>query len=74
VIVNENALIVVLSDGSEVSAPLSWYSRLRHGADAERTNWRLIGSGVGVHCPIWMRLSVSRGWSWASGRGRAECP
>ncbi|MBX2999270.1 MAG: DUF2442 domain-containing protein [Caldilineaceae bacterium] len=44
--------IVTLSDGSEeVRAPLSWHPRLRHGTEAERANWRLIGKGVGVHWP-----------------------
>jgi hypothetical protein len=48
---HEDTLIVVLSDGSKVSASLSWHLRLRHGAEDERANWRLIGNGVGVHWP-----------------------
>jgi hypothetical protein len=48
---HKDTLIVVLSDGSEVRAPLSWHPRLRHGTDAERANWRLIGNGVGVYWP-----------------------
>ncbi|MBI1297302.1 DUF2442 domain-containing protein [bacterium] len=27
------------------------YPQLRHGTDAKRANWRLIGNGVGVHWP-----------------------
>ncbi|MBI1297307.1 DUF2442 domain-containing protein [bacterium] len=38
-------------DLSEVRAPLSWHTRLHHGTDAERANWRLIGNCVGVHWP-----------------------
>jgi hypothetical protein len=31
--------------------PLAWYPRLLHGTLEERDNWRLIGSGEGVHWP-----------------------
>jgi hypothetical protein len=34
-----------------MSAPLAWYPRLLHGTPEERGNWRLIGSGEGVHWP-----------------------
>ena len=49
----ERALSALIdrSDGSAVSAPLSWHPRLRQGTDVERANWRLIGNSVGVHWP-----------------------
>jgi len=51
VTVTEDALVVDLVDGRTVSVPLSWYPRLTHGTPAERSNWRLIGRGEGIHWP-----------------------
>lgn len=51
VTVTEDALSVELSDGRSISAPLAWYPRLLHGTPEERSNWRLIGQGTGVHWP-----------------------
>jgi hypothetical protein len=49
--ITDDALIVDLADGRTVSVPLAWYPRLLHGSAAERQNWRLIGSGEGLHWP-----------------------
>jgi len=46
-----DAVIVDLRDGRSVTAPLTWYPRLRHGTSRERRNWRLIGGGIGIHWP-----------------------
>lgn len=46
-----DALNVVLSDGRTVSVPLAWYPRLLHGTPSEQANWRLVGSGGGIHWP-----------------------
>jgi hypothetical protein len=51
VTVTEEALTVELSDGRSISAPLAWFPRLMHGTLEERSNWRLIGQGVGIHWP-----------------------
>ena len=51
VCVTADALIVDLADARTVSVPLAWYPRLLHGSAAERQNWRLIGSGEGLHWP-----------------------
>ena len=51
VTVTEEALMVELSDGRAISVPLAWYPRLLHGTSKERSNWRLIGQGVGIHWP-----------------------
>jgi len=51
VTVTEDSVVVDLRDGRTVSAPLAWYPRLLHGTPEERGNWRLIGSGEGVHWP-----------------------
>ena|ERR1035437_7679953 len=48
---NDEALIVDLADGRTITVPLAWFPRLAHGSAPERNNWRLIGSGVGIHWP-----------------------
>ena len=30
---------------------MAWFPRLAHGTAAERTHWRLIGRGEGIHWP-----------------------
>ncbi len=47
----DDTLTVELSDGSSISVPLAWFPRLMHGTLEERSNWRLIGQGVGIHWP-----------------------
>ena len=51
VTVTKDTLSVDLSDGRTISVPLSWFPRLVHATLAERSNWRLIGKGHGVHWP-----------------------
>jgi hypothetical protein len=45
------SLHFVLADGREISAPLAWFPRLQCASVADRSNWRLIGLGEGVHWP-----------------------
>lgn len=40
---------VRLADGREISVPLEWFPTLRHASEKQRTHWRLIGQGVGIH-------------------------
>ncbi len=49
--VTNDTLTFDLADGRSVSAPLAWYPRLLHGTVEERSRWRLIGQGRGVHWP-----------------------
>jgi hypothetical protein len=51
VTITGDTLAAELSDGRSISAPLAWYPRLLHGTPEERSHWRLIGGGVGVHWP-----------------------
>jgi len=51
VLVTEDTLTVDLSDGRTISVPLAWYPRLVHGTQEERSDWRLIGRGEGIHWP-----------------------
>jgi Protein of unknown function (DUF2442) len=50
VVINER-LIVTLTDGRELVAPLIWFPRLVEATDEQRQNWRLIGGGHGIHWP-----------------------
>jgi hypothetical protein len=49
--VSEEALTVELDDGRTLMVPLGWYPRLWHGSPEERSRWRLIGGGRGIHWP-----------------------
>jgi hypothetical protein len=49
--VSETTIDIKLSDGRSLSVPISWYPRLEHATQAERDNWTLIGSGLGIHWP-----------------------
>jgi hypothetical protein len=49
--VDSDALTVDLADGRTIMVPLLWFPRLVHGTPAERTNWRLIAGGEGIHWP-----------------------
>jgi Protein of unknown function (DUF2442) len=49
--VSDDSLVVDLTDGRTVSAPLAWYPRLLHGTVSERKDYLLIGEGVGIHWP-----------------------
>jgi hypothetical protein len=51
VAVSEDTLTVDLVDGRTLSVPLAWYPRLLHGTPEERSHWRLIGGGEGIHWP-----------------------
>ena len=47
----DDTLTVDLADGRSVSVPLAWYPRLLHASAGERTDWRLVAGGEGVHWP-----------------------
>lgn len=49
--VTNDAIVIDLTDGRSVAVPLAWYPRLALGTPAERSNWRLIGRGEGIHWP-----------------------
>lgn len=49
VTVTDDTLTVELSDGRTISVPLTWFPRLVEADNRERSNWRLIGDGYGIH-------------------------
>ena len=48
---DDRLLRLTLADGRELAAPLEWFPRLRDASPAQRSHWRLIGRGQGVHWP-----------------------
>jgi hypothetical protein len=51
VLIDDDTLTVELADGRVLSVPVAWFPRLSHGSSSERNNWRLIGTGHGIHWP-----------------------
>ena len=49
---SKDALLVLLADGREVSAPLQWFPRLLHATPQQRAQWELTGDGLGIHGPL----------------------
>jgi hypothetical protein len=49
--VTESELVVGLTDGRTISAPLVWFPRLLSASEKQRTHWELLGNGEGVHWP-----------------------
>lgn len=49
--VTKDEIIADLADGRVISVPLAWSWRLSEATPAQRANFRLIGSGQGVHWP-----------------------
>lgn len=44
-------IVARLADGRVISVPLAWSWRLSEATRPQRENWRLIGTGQGVHWP-----------------------
>ena len=49
--VTVDTLTVDLADGRSISVPVTWYPRLASGTPGERSNWRFVGRGEGIHWP-----------------------
>lgn len=45
----EDELRVVLDDARTVSVPLVWFPRLLSATPEQRSEWELIGGGIGIH-------------------------
>ncbi len=46
-----NEMIVHLEDGRVLRVPLEWFPSLRDATARERSTWRLVGRGIGIHWP-----------------------
>ena len=49
--ITADTLTVDLADGRSISVPLAWYPRLATATVAERSHWRFVGRGEGIHWP-----------------------
>ena len=49
--VTKDEIVACLADGRVISVPLAWSWRLSDATPAQRANFRLIGSGQGIHWP-----------------------
>ena len=47
----EDELVIELSDGRKISAPLVWFPRLLSASTEERNKWEILGNGEGIHWP-----------------------
>jgi hypothetical protein len=48
---SDSDLVVRLTDGRFLSAPLAWLPRLNNPTPAKRELYELMGNGVGIHWP-----------------------
>ena len=49
--VTDEDIVADLTDGRAISVPLAWSWRLSEATPEQRANFRLIGTGQGVHWP-----------------------
>jgi len=49
--VTKDEIIAHLADGRVIRVPLAWSWRLSDATPAQRANFRLIGTGQGIHWP-----------------------
>lgn len=49
--ITDDEIVARLADGRVISVPLAWSWRLSEATPKQRANWRLIGTGQGVHWP-----------------------
>jgi hypothetical protein len=48
---SDTELVVRLTDGRVLSAPLVWFPRLHSATPDKRSSYELLGNGVGIHWP-----------------------
>ena len=49
--VTDDSVTAQLADGRTISVPLAWSWRLSEATPEQRSNFEIIGSGLGVHRP-----------------------
>ena len=49
--ITKDQIVADLVDGRVISVPLAWSWRLSEATPAQRANFRLIGTGQGIHWP-----------------------
>ncbi len=48
---SDDTITATLTDGRTISVPLAWSWRLSDATPEQRSNFRIIGGGQGVHWP-----------------------
>ena len=48
---DDDTIYVGLLDGRQIGVPLEWFPLLRDATPEQRSHWRLIGRGIGIHWP-----------------------
>ena len=48
---SDDDLVVKLTDGRVLSAPLVWFPRLHSATPEKRKHYELLGNGLGIHWP-----------------------
>ena len=46
---SNDALVVGLKDGRQISVPIDWYPRLAAASADELNDWEICGGGYGIH-------------------------
>jgi hypothetical protein len=49
--VTSDEIVAELMDGRTISVPLAWSWRLSEATPAQRSNFRIVGTGQGIHWP-----------------------
>lgn len=49
--VTDDLIIAQLADGRSISVPLVWSWRLSEATPEQRSNFEIVGNGLGVHWP-----------------------
>jgi len=49
--IDDDFLLVILSDGREIKTPLEFFPRLRNASKAQRKKFEIIGLGTSIHWP-----------------------
>ncbi len=48
---SDDEITATLTDGRRISVPLDWSWRLSDATPEQRSNFRIVGSGQGIHWP-----------------------
>ena len=49
--IDDEALVVELTDGRTITVPIDWFLRLAKASPEARQSWVLLGNGEGIHWP-----------------------
>ena len=49
--IDDEALVVELTDGRTICVPIDWFPRLANASPEARQSWVLLGDGEGIHWP-----------------------